>query len=343
MDAFPATFNPCADDEDSIMSAAIRCVEQPWGRAMMNVEVTYHIHPSTPKTIEEDTKSIVAHTLLHAGQFSDLYKSDKPLKLHVVITNGDRQYCEQIAKSLGDQYLSWMWDPRREDGCSQSGGGQGIGTDLDNVTSAWWYDSWTSMQPEQRKSFQALFSTEVGHAIQNNIGQRYGAWSSFLGLQQAWLGYAWPWINGFSYSVSSWGSKRAASYWKRWGLSSGLATWKPSFSDQRWCPQPGTPFAATCGKYSIDQDGGINGEYPNNYHLIAQMVPFLVARFGPDWIQESFWPIFVAEYDGVMGNFYDTYDRIAQRIWNGDWADLENALDNHVLRQLKQAGIMGLE
>ncbi|MFM8813984.1 MAG: hypothetical protein ACKOD4_03110, partial [Candidatus Limnocylindrus sp.] len=286
---------------------------------------------------------IVAYTLLHAGRFTDHYLSKKRLKLHIVLTNSDRQYCERVARSLEDQNLSWMWDPRREDGCNSTGGGQGIGTDKENVTSAWWYDSWNSIGPDQRTGFQALFGTEVAHAIQNNIGQRYGATASFLSLQQAWLGYTWPWINGFSYTVNSWGSKQAERYWKRWGVYPDRATWNPSFSDQRWCPQPGTPFAATCGEYLINQAGGLNDEYPSNYHLIAQMVPFLIAHFGPNWIQEAFWPTFIDEYGGVLGHFYKTYDRIALRLWNGDWEELEGALDLYVLQQFKEIGITGLE
>jgi hypothetical protein len=82
---------------------------------------------------------------------------------------------------------------------------------------------------------------------------------------------------------------------------------------------------------------------PWNYTLYGYARQYVLARFGPAWLQEQLLPALAAEYGGENSVYYEDMDRVAYRLWGGAWSDIEEALDTYLLAELKAEGFTGLK
>ena len=117
-------------------------------------------------------------------------------------------------------------------------------------------------------------------------------------------------------------------------------TWQPTYHG--WlCPEITNPRAQSCG--AVHDLPAAEAAVPWNYTLYGYAREYILAKFGPAWIQEQLWPALAAEYGGENSDYYEEMDRVAYRLWGGTWSDIEEALDAYLLAELKAEGFTGLK
>jgi hypothetical protein len=184
----------------------------------------------------------------------------------------------------------------------------------------------------------------VHELIALSVEKSHGSSSLYTSLNQRWLFYATPTMISSAYNIRVDGA--GLDSFNVLSITAGRATWVPTFTDHNFCPGwvpyvGRTPYSDSCS--SNPDIELLMKQLPWNYALYGRAMEFLVAYFGPEWLQSVYYPLLYDEYEGQDGNFRETHDRIARRIWGGKWSDLEASMDRYLIEELKRGGVTGLD
>jgi hypothetical protein len=174
------------------------------------------------------------------------------------------------------------------------------------------------------------------------VGQR---WVHYLASRAAWQAAS---IQGLDLELESCATPtttRYCGYHDNLVVVGGAATWRPSVSDPRFCPDGNSKRARRCGKFDWVS---LSTERPYQYQVMDLASQFVTATFGPEWVQRTLWPAMVREYARAnlkypmykaRGNFRLEMDRVAKALWGGLWSDFETAIDAYVVSALESKGM----
>lgn len=345
-DTFPTGFAPCANDAGTVKEAAYYCLRD-WTPAMQTYpgKVVFHFSPSLGLEKQEEIKQMTFFTLERTQGFLDF--SGFAPKFHLFFNIDGQKECEKMVKSWkGTKDLSWIW--KRGVCSSAAAGGNATGSTVHRATAAiisvsavgyfgadWW--TYHGMPHEIMAAFFPQTTEEkLGSKILSlEVGQ---LWVQYLASRAAWQAAG---IQVLEEDLDF--------YHNNLLPGGGIATWQPTVSDPRFCPQGRSIRARRCGTFDWE---GLMSEFPWNYTVMDLASEFVTATFGPEWVQRTLWPAMVQEYSrtnekdpvfGARGHFRAEMNRVAKRLWGGQWSDLEDAIDSYVVSALKAGGMSGLD
>ena len=352
LSAFPAGFASCAGSAMTVKEAAYNCLKN-WRPAMSRYpgKVIFHFSPSLTQGEKDKIKEMTYFTLLRTKGFIN-FMGDAP-DFHLFFNIDGKKQCKKMVKSWrGTRTLSWIWE---RGVCSRDYyGGQSTGSSIKGTSSAvinvlpassfygaeWW--TYYGMPHEIMVDFfgpsveKKLGSKTVGL----EVGQR---WVHYLASRAAWQAAS---IQGLDLELESCATPtRYCGYHNNLVVGGGAATWRPSVSDPRFCPDGNSKRARRCGKFDWVS---LSTERPYQYQVMDLASQFVTATFGPEWVQRTLWPAMVREYARAnlkypmykaRGNFRLEMDRVAKALWGGLWSDFETAIDAYVVSALESKGM----
>jgi hypothetical protein len=349
MSGFPTGFAPCAGNAKTVKQAAYNCLRDWKPGPHPPATLVYHFSPSVSTQMQNKVKQAAEFTLDYATPTLKLLGYAPTYHIFVngegVESAAGRAWCKQAARSYaGTATQDWIWSrPEQSSGpCTTAGaGGRGIPSTIPGHAAAWitkgpygWSngeDFWAfEVLPGELWAVQAqYFETIVPDAPGvNQVQQRWVQYLAFVAGRAAGvqlLGRDVEALSALNYEQN--GRERAV-------------TWQPTYHG--WlCPESASPRAQSCG---VAQDlPAAEAAIPWNYTLYNYARDYVLAKFGPAWIQEQLWPALAAEYGGENSVYYEEMDRVAYRLWGGTWSDIEEALDTYLISELKAEGFTGLK
>jgi hypothetical protein len=348
MDGFPTGFAPCAGNAKTVKQAAYNCLRDWKPGPHPPATLVYHFSPSVSTRMQNKVKQAAEFTLDYATPTLKLLSYAPTYHIFVngegVESAAGRAWCKQAALSYaGTATQDWLWNsPQQSGACTKEGaGGRGNPSTIPGHATAWITkgpDGWSNGEdfwafevlPGELWAVQAqYFETIVPDAPGvNEVQQRWVQYLAFVaggaaGVQL--LGRDVEALSALNYEQN--GRERAV-------------TWQPTYHG--WlCPESASPRAQSCG---VAQDlPAAEAAIPWNYTLYNYAREYVLAKFGPAWIQEQLWPALAAEYGGENSDYYEEMDRVAYRLWGGTWSDIEEALDTYLISELKAEGFTGLK
>ena len=349
MDGFPTDFAPCAGKAKTVKQAAYNCLRDWKPGPHPPATLVYHFSPSVSTRMQNKVKQAAEFTLDYATPTLKLLDYEPTYHIFVngegVESAAGRAWCKQAALSYaGTATQDWLWNsPQQSGACTkEGGGGRGNPSTIPGHFTGWitkgphgWSggeDFWVfEVLPWEMWGVQAqYFETIVPEAPGVNE------------VQQRWVQYLGAAVGGAA-GVQLLGQDveaRHARIWEHEYWGNRAVTWQPTYHG--WlCPEITNPRAQSCG---VKQDiRGAEVEIPWNYTLYNYAREYVLAKFGPAWIQEQLWPALAAEYGGENNDYYEEMDRVAYRLWGGTWSDIEEALDTYLISELKAEGFTGLK
>jgi len=348
MDGFPTGFAPCAGNAKTVKQAAYNCLRDWKPGPHPPATLVYHFSPSVSTRMQNKVKQAAEFTLDYATPTLKLLGYAPTYHIFVngegVESAAGRAWCKQAALSYaGTATQDWLWNsPQQSGACTkEGGGGRGNPSTIPGHATAWITkgpDGWSNGEdfwafevlPGELWAVQAqYFETIVPDAPGvNEVQQRWVQYLAFVAGRAAGvqlLGRDVEALSALNYEQN--GRERAV-------------TWQPTYHG--WlCPESASPRAQSCG---VAQDlPAAEAAIPSNYTLYNYAREYVLAKFGPAWIQEQLWPALAAEYGGQNSDYYEEMDRVAYRLWGGTWSDIEEALDTYLLAELKAEGFTGLK
>lgn len=345
LEEFPATFAACAGKAKTVRRAAFKCLRDWEPSQHLPVDVEYHFSRSVSAAYQEKTRNAIAFAL---GRLAPILRRTAPNpNLHVFVIHDGAKTCKRMAQAWeGTRNQTWMWDTKfrlcnaEGEGDPRQASGHGVGTDLGNTGSAW-----TRVPPARGDEGVWIVLGEAVHELVALSVEKYvGSSSMYSSLNQRWLFYATATAISSAYNIQVEGA--GIDSFNVLEITAGEATWQPTFKDENFCPGWVPYVGATKYSNSCSLEPDIEllmSQVPWNYTLYGRAMEYLVAYFGPEWIQETYYPVLYDEYPGQNGNFRETHDRVARRIWGGTWSELEERMDAYLLDELKRGGVTGLE
>jgi hypothetical protein len=187
----------------------------------------------------------------------------------------------------------------------------------DELTSSFTYGSQPALDSFE---LNGVMTSEIGHTMRGFLGEAIqpGCGYSCNGMDKFpnWAAYLGNSVVAYLGMLNAGWTEQRVELNQLW-QENPIATWRPRYSDRRLrCSGNPDEFA---------------GVFPNNYSMQVAAAQYLVGSFGLDWVFRSLFPALMRS-DCVL-------DDVARSLWNGDWTDLEEELDTHLLRQLARAGI----
>jgi hypothetical protein len=348
MSDFPTGFAPCAGNAETVKQAAYNCLRDWKPGPHPPATLVYHFSPSVSTQMQNKVKQAAEFTLDYATPTLKLLGYAPTYHIFVngegVESAAGRAWCKQAALSYaGTATQDWLWNsPQQSGACTKEGvGGRGNPSTIPGHATAWITkgpDGWSN--GEDFWAFEVLpgelwavqgqyFETIVPDAPGvNEVQQRWVQYLAFVAGRAAGvqlLGRDVEALSALNYEQN--GRERAV-------------TWQPTYHG--WlCPESASPRARSCG---VVQDlPAAEAAIPWNYTLYNYAREYVLAKFGPAWIQEQLWPALAAEYGGQNSDYYEEMDRVAYRLWGGTWSDIEEALDTYLISELKAEGFTGLK
>ena len=350
MDGFPTGFAPCAGNAKTVKQAAYNCLRDWKPGPHPPATLVYHFSPSVSTRMQNKVKQAAEFTLDYATPTLKLLGYAPTYHIFVneegVESAAGRAWCKQEALSYaGTATQDWIWNsPQSVGPCTTAGGGgRGVPSTIPGHFTAWITtgpDGWSG--GEDFWVFEVLpgelwgvqhqyFETVVPNApeVQDVV--------------QRWLVYL-AFVAGGAAGVQLLGQDVEARHARIWEHEYGgnrAVTWQPTYHG--WlCPGFSNSLRArSCG---VEQDlPAAEAALPWNYTLYNYAREYVLAKFGPAWIQEQLWPALAAEYGGQNSDYYEEMDRVAYRLWGGTWGDMEEALDTYLISELKAEGFTGLK
>ena len=350
MDGFPTGFAPCAGNAKTVKQAAYNCLRDWKPGPHPPATLVYHFSPSVSTRMQNKVKQAAEFTLDYATPTLKLLGYAPTYHIFVneegVESAAGRAWCKQEALSYaGTATQDWIWNsPQSVGPCTTAAaGGRGVPSTIPGHFTAWITtgpDGWSG--GEDFWVFEVLpgelwgvqhqyFETVVPNApeVQDVV--------------QRWLVYL-AFVAGGAAGVQLLGQDveaRHARIWEHEYWGNRAVTWQPTYHG--WlCPGFSNSLRArSCG---VEQDlPAAEAALPWNYTLYNYAREYVLAKFGPAWIQEQLWPALAAEYGGQNSDYYEEMDRVAYRLWGGTWGDIEEALDTYLISELKAEGFTGLK
>ena len=350
MDGFPTGFAPCAGNAETVKQAAYNCLRDWKPGPHPPATLVYHFSPSVSTRMQNKVKQAAEFTLDYATPTLKLLGYAPTYHIFVneegVESAAGRAWCKQAALSYaGTATQDWIWNsPQSVGPCTTAAaGGRGVPSTIPGHFTAWITtgpDGWSG--GEDFWVFEVLpgelwgvqhqyFETVVPNApeVQDVV--------------QRWLVYL-AFVAGGAAGVQLLGQDveaRHARIWEHEYWGNRAVTWQPTYHG--WlCPGFSNSLRArSCG---VEQDlPAAEAALPWNYTLYNYAREYVLAKFGPAWIQEQLWPALAAEYGGQNSDYYEEMDRVAYRLWGGTWGDIEEALDTYLISELKAEGFTGLK
>ena len=349
MSGFPTGFAPCAGNAETVKQAAYNCLRDWKPGPHPPATLVYHFSPSVSTQMQNKVKQAAEFTLDYATPTLKLLGYEPTYHIFVngegVESAAGRAWCKQAALSYaGTATQDWLWNsPQQSGACTEEGaGGRGNPSTIPGHATGWittgpygWAggeDFWVfevlpwEMWGVQRQYFKTIVPEAPGV---NEVQQR---WVQYLGAAV-----------GSAAAVQLLGRDVDAVHpriWEHEYWGNRAVTWQPTYHG--WlCPENDSPRAQSCG---VAQDlPAAEAALPWNYTLYNYAREYVLAKFGPAWIQEQLWPALAAEYGGQNSDYYEDMDRVAYRLWGGTWGDIEEALDTYLISELKAEGYTGLK
>ena len=348
MNGFPTGFAPCAGNAKTVKQAAYNCLRDWKPGPHPPATLVYHFSPSVSTRMQNKVKQAAEFTLDYATPTLKLLGYAPTYHIFVneegVESAAGRAWCKQAALSYaGTATQDWIWNrPEQSSGpCTTAGaGGRGIPSTIPGHAAAWitkgpygWAggeDFWAfrvvpgELWAVQAQYFEAIVPEAPGISAWTQRWVQYLGGAGEAAVVQL-LGQDVEALN--EVILEHHGGNRAV-------------TWQPTYHG--WlCPEGASPRAQSCG---VVQDlPAAEAAIPWNYTLYGYARQYVLARFGPAWLQEQLLPALAAEYGGEESVYYEEMDRVAYRLWGGTWSDIEEALDTYLISELKAEGFTGLK
>jgi len=347
MDGFPTGFAPCAGKAKTVKQAAYNCLRDWKPGPHPPATLVYHFSPSVSTRMQNKVKQAAEFTLDYATPTLKLLGYAPTYHIFVneegVESAAGRAWCKQAALSYpGTATQDWLWNsPQQSGACTkEGGGGRGVPSTIPGHAAAWitkgpygWAggeDFWAfrvvpgELWAVQAQYFEAIVPGAPG------ISAWTQRWVAYLGGagEAAVVQLLRQDVEALNEVIlEHHGGNRAV-------------TWQPTYHG--WlCPEGASPRAQSCG---VVQDlPAAEAAIPWNYTLYGYARQYVLARFGPAWLQEQLLPALAAEYGGEESVYYEEMDRVAYRLWGGTWSDIEEALDTYLISELKAEGFTGLK
>ena len=349
MDGFPTGFAPCAGNAKTVKQAAYNCLRDWKPGPHPPATLVYHFSPSVSTRMQNKVKQAAEFTLDYATPTLKLLGYAPTYHIFVneegVESAAGRAWCKQAALSYaGTATQDWIWNsPQSVGPCTTAGGGgRGVPSTIPGHSTAWITtgpDGWAG--GEDFWAFEILPGElwEVQHQYFKTIVPEA---PEVQDVVQRWVQYL-RFVAGDAAGVQLLGQDVEARHARISTHDAGnqAVTWQPTYHG--WlCPGFSNSLRAqSCG---VAQDlPAAEVEIPWNYTLYNYAREYVLAKFGPAWIQEQLWPALAAEYGGQNSDYYEEMDRVAYRLWGGTWSDIEEALDTYLISELKAEGFTGLK
>ena len=349
MDGFPTGFAPCAGKAETVKQAAYNCLQDWKPGPHPPATLVYHFSPSVSTGMQNKVKQAAEFTLDYATPTLKLLGYAPTYHIFVneegVESAAGRAWCKQEALSYaGTATQDWIWNsPQSVGPCTTAGGGgRGVPSTIPGHSTAWITtgpDGWAG--GEDFWAFEILSGElwEVQHQYFKTIVPEA---PEVQDVVQRWVQYL-RFVAGDAAGVQLLGQDVEARHARISTHDAGnqAVTWQPTYHG--WlCPGFSNSLRArSCG---VAQDlPAAEVEIPWNYTLYNYAREYVLAKFGPAWIQEQLWPALAAEYGGQNSDYYEEMDRVAYRLWGGTWSDIEEALDTYLISELKAEGFTGLK
>ena len=349
MDGFPTDFAPCAGKAKTVKQAAYNCLRDWKPGPHPPATLVYHFSPSVSTRMQNKVKQAAEFTLDYATPTLKLLGYAPTYHIFVneegVESAAGRAWCKQEALSYaGTATQDWIWNsPQSVGPCTTAGGGgRGVPSTIPGHSTAWITtgpDGWSN--GEDFWAFEILSGElwEVQHQYFKTIVPEA---PEVQDVVQRWVQYL-RFVAGDAAGVQLLGQDVEARHARISTHDAGnqAVTWQPTY--RGWlCPGFSNSLRAqSCG---VAQDlPAAEAAIPWNYTLYNYAREYVLAKFGPAWIQEQLWPALAAEYGGQNSDYYEEMDRVAYRLWGGTWSDIEEALDTYLISELKAEGFTGLK
>ncbi len=349
MDGFPTGFAPCAGNAKTVKQAAYNCLRDWKPGPHPPATLVYHFSPSVSTRMQNKVKQAAEFTLDYATPTLKLLGYAPTYHIFVngegVESAAGRAWCKQAALSYaGTATQDWLWNsPRQSGACTkEGGGGRGNPSTIPGHKTAW-----ITKGPYGWAGGEDFWAFEVLPGELWGVQSQYFEtivpefWWGVHGVVQRWVQYL-GFVAGGAAGVQLLGQDANAVHARILEHHGGnrAVTWQPTYHG--WlCPEITNPRAQSCG--AVHDLPAAEAAVPWNYTLYGYAREYILAKFGPAWIQEQLWPALAAEYGGENSDYYEEMDRVAYRLWGGTWSDIEEALDAYLLAELKAEGFTGLK
>ena len=349
MDGFPTGFAPCAGNAKTVKQAAYNCLRDWKPGPHPPATLVYHFSASVNTRMQNKVKKAVEFTLDYATPTLKLLGYAPTYHIFVngegVESAAGRAWCKQAALSYpGTATSDWLWNsPRQSGACTKAGaGGRGVPSTVPGHAAAWITagpDGWSN--GENFWVFEVL-PWELWAGVQEQYFETIVLEAPGVNeVQQRWVQYLGSSIKSAG-GIQLLGQDVNAVHARILEHHEGNreVTWQPTY--RGWlCPESDSPRAQSCG---VVQDlPAAEAAIPWNYTLYGYAYEYIMAKFGPGWLQEQLWPALATEYGGENSVYYEEMDRVAYRLWGGTWSDIEKALDTYLISELKAEGFTGLK
>ena len=346
MDGFPTGFAPCAGNAKTVKQAAYNCLRDWKPGPHPPATLVYHFSPSVSTRMQNKVKQAAEFTLDYATPLLTPLGYEPTYHIFVngegVESAAGRAWCKQEALGYaGTATQDWIWS-RRGGACTTTGaGGRGAPSTIPGHATAWITKGLYGWGDEDFWVFEVL----PGELSLGTNAQYFKAINADAPLDnevlQRWVQYLAGIAIGAA-AVQLLGRDVEAVHARVWkhDCCNRAVTWQPTYHG--WlCPENDSPRAQSCG---VAQDlPAAETALPRNYTLYNYAREYVLAKFGPAWVQEQLWPTLAAEYGGESSVYYEEMDRVAYRLWGGTWSDIEEALDAYLISELKAEGFTGLK
>ena len=350
MDGFPTGFAPCAGNAETVKQAAYNCLRDWKPGPHPPATLVYHFSPSVSTQMQNKVKQAAEFTLDYATPTLKLLGYAPTYHIFVngegVESAAGRAWCKQAALSYaGTATQDWLWNsPQQSGACTKEGaGGRGNPSAIPGHKTAW-----ITKGPYGWAGGEDFWAIEVLPWELWGVQSQYFEtivpefWWGVHGVVQRWVQYLGAAV-GSAAAVQLLGRDVDAVHARIWEHENGgnrAVTWQPTYHG--WlCPEITNPRAQSCG--AVQDLPAAEAAIPWNYTLYNYAREYVLAKFGPAWIQEQLWPALAAEYGGENNDYYEEMDRVAYRLWGGTWGDMEEALDTYLISELKAEGFTGLK
>ena len=349
MDGFPTGFAPCAGNAETVKQAAYNCLRDWKPGPHPPATLVYHFSPSVSTRMQNKVKKAAEFTLDYATPTLKLLGYAPTYHIFVngegVESAAGRAWCKQEALSYaGTATQDWLWNsPQQSGACTkEGGGGRGNPSTIPGHKTAW-----ITAGPDGWSNGEDFWAIEVLPWELWGVQAQYFEtivpefWWGVHGVEQRWVLYLGAAVGGAA-GVQLLGQDVNAVHARILEHHGGnrAVTWQPTYHG--WlCPEITNPRAQSCG--AVHDLPAAEAAIPWNYTLYGYAREYVLAKFGPAWLQEQLWPALAAEYGGENSDYYEEMDRVAYRLWGGTWSDIEEALDTYLISELKAEGFTGLK
>ena len=341
MNGLPTTFAPCAGAAKTVKRAAYNCLRD-WKPQMEKYpgKVVYHFSPSITASEKAAIREATEFALVRAEGY--INTAGFAPEFHLFYNMDDWKACQKLLKSwrgTAEEPLAW------EELCTLQGrGGRTLGSSIPKSLGVAISTPRATAQASDFSfhTYQVLPAEIVATMIFAVGETRLRRQASVIYVAPLWVEYAASMAAGRAAGIQLRGDSLT-----RYDLTQlpapGRVTWQPTVSDPRFGPWPATDWAS------------LSSENPWQYSIMDRASQFMTAMFGPDWIQQTLYPIMLKysarramfnndfTADQVTAAFREEANAVAQEIWGGTWGELEALIDAYATREFKSLGLTGLE